>query len=161
MKRLLILAVSLFALSAFAVTNFQYSVTLAWSPPTQSDGITGYAIYTANLPFVGTTPAQNTNGFSKIVTGNVTNATVSGLLPAKTNYFVATALAGDTESDFSNQVSWFAPIPPPQGLALISVAVQSSTDLSNWVTVTNVPLVYVGTTNGVAYYRALMNITYR
>jgi len=73
------------------------SVQLAWnaSPDT---GVTGYRIY------YGVSPAQYTNS---IAVGNLTSATVPGLVDGVTYYFATTAYtASGVESSFSNEISY-------------------------------------------------------
>jgi hypothetical protein len=81
---------------AFAVQ----SVNLAWDASSDKN-ILGYAVY------YGTASRQYTN---VVVVGNVTSTTVSGLPENATCYFAVTARdALGLESEFSNEVSWFAP----------------------------------------------------
>ena len=76
------------------------SVTLAWNPSTSSD-IVGYNLY------YGVACRLYTNVVSF---GNVTNATISGLLDGTTYYFAAKARdASGVESDFSNEASYAVP----------------------------------------------------
>jgi len=77
------------------------SVTLAWGPVTNSD-LAGYKVYYG--------PASHV--YTNIVTfGNVTNATVSGLVEGATYYFAASALGtAGGESALSDEVSYTVPI---------------------------------------------------
>jgi len=145
-------------LPASAVQN----VTLTWNPST-SPNVIGYDIYYG--PACGT----YTN---KISVGNVTSATVPGLKEGACNYFVVTARAtSGLESLPSNEVSYNIP-----NLAILAIqmfqmqgspasvtitatgatpaqwALESSSDLKTWTTVTegtnpqvNVSLVVTGT----------------
>lgn len=66
-----------------------------------SPGVIGYNIY------VGGSSRTYTN---LIAVGNVTNATISGLLPGATYFFAATAVdSGGMESPFSNELSYQFP----------------------------------------------------
>ncbi|HXR48942.1 MAG TPA: fibronectin type III domain-containing protein [Candidatus Limnocylindrales bacterium] len=73
------------------------SVTLAWSPVTNAD-LAGYNVYYG--------PASHT--YTNITSvGNVTNATISGLVEGGTYYFAATALStAGLESGYSAEVSY-------------------------------------------------------
>jgi len=88
------------------------SVSLAWNPSTSGD-IAGYNIYYGVAYRV----------YTNVVTfGNVTNATVSGLLDGTTYYFAAKARnASGVESDYSNEASYAVPAAATNsGLAVIS-----------------------------------------
>jgi len=128
------------------------SVTLAWDhSPGGSNVIAGYRVYW------GPASAVYTN---LVAVGYVTNATVKPLVPGVLYFFAATALdKGGLESEFSNEVSYRAPGPPPPALTMLSAEVQRSTNLVDWVTVTNVPLIYIGTTNGTSFYRSVLNLS--
>ena len=82
------------------------SVTLAWNPSTNTD-IANYEVYYG--------PASQT--YTNFVTvGNVTNATISGLVEGGTYYFAAKAVTSSgLQSQFSNEASYQVPIPtnPP------------------------------------------------
>lgn len=72
-------------------------VKLAWNP-SPDPSVTGYRIH------YGVSPAQYTNS---IAVGNVTSATVSGLVNGVTYYFTTTAYnSSDIESLFSNEISY-------------------------------------------------------
>jgi hypothetical protein len=73
------------------------SVALAWNPNPDTNAV-GYKIY------YGSTSHVYTNSVS---VGNVTNATIAGLLDGTTYYFAATTYdASGVESDFSNEASY-------------------------------------------------------
>lgn len=76
------------------------SVILAWDPSTGTNVI-GYNIY-----YGLTSQAYSV----RISEGNVTNCTVSGLVPGTTYYFAATAYDSQgLESAFSNEISYTVP----------------------------------------------------
>ncbi len=78
----------------------QSSVTLAWNASTSTD-VTAYNVYygVASQTYTNMLPA-----------GNVTNATVSGLVQGATYYFSVTALdAIGLESPHSNEISYTVP----------------------------------------------------
>jgi len=78
------------------------SVTLAWDPSPDA-GVVAYRIY------YGPTSQGYTN-FLQV--GNVTNASIVGLIEGATYYFGATAVDGSgLESDFSNETSSTVPAP--------------------------------------------------
>jgi hypothetical protein len=88
-----------FQISALAVQ----SATLNWNPSTNSN-VAGYNIY------YGTSSQTYTN---VITVGNVTNATVTGLLEGVTYFFAATTYdASGNQSGFSNQASYAVPGDP-------------------------------------------------
>jgi hypothetical protein len=97
------------------------SVTLAWVRSSATN-VTGYKIY------YGTA----CRGYSTVVTvGNTTNATISGLVPARTYYFAATAMDGTgNESGYSLEVSYVMPVTA----ATLTEAVRSSRQFSFTVT---------------------------
>lgn len=129
-------------------------VTLAWDRSPASDIVT-YRVYW------GVGSRAYTNHVS--VGGTLTNATVIGLAADQTYYFAATAInTGAAESDFSNEVAYRTQVAKPgapSSLVMIRTTIERSTDLGGWQTVTNYPLAVTGTTNGTAYYRAVMSIT--
>jgi hypothetical protein len=95
---ILILASALLAGNSLLAVQ---SVTLAWNPSTDPN-VTGYNVY------YGVASGVYTN---KIDVGNVTNATINGLVEGVTYYFAATAynILG-VESDFSNETSYSVPL---------------------------------------------------
>jgi Immunoglobulin domain len=77
------------------------SVTFAWDPSTDTN-VVGYNIYYGTASHVYT---------SKVPFGNVTIATVSGLVEGTTYYFAATTSdALNQESDFSDEISYTVPV---------------------------------------------------
>ena len=80
------------------------SVALGWNPSPSTD-VAGYKIY------YGTASHNYTNS---VMVGNVTNATISGLVAGQTYYFAATAFddRGD-ESQLSDEVSYHVPLWTP------------------------------------------------
>jgi hypothetical protein len=108
-------AVLLFMLGGMAVlwqltALATQSVTLGWEPSIDPN-IAGYNIYygTASHVYV-----------NKVSAGNVTNATVSGLVEGTTYFFAATTTdISGAESDFSNEASYAVPLPviaPPPAI---------------------------------------------
>jgi len=118
------------------------SVTLSWNPSIATN-VAGYKIY------YGTTTQSLTN---KMVVGNVTNASISGLVDGRTYYFAATTYdgAGD-ESTLSSQASYVVPVTPVTlgaavhvgqqfkfnvaGVSGYQYVVQISSNLVNWISV--------------------------
>jgi hypothetical protein len=95
-----VIAGGAFALAPWPASAIQ-SITLAWNPSTNTD-IAGYEIY------YGIASGVYTN---VIDVGNVTNATISGLLEGVTYYFAAKARnTSGMESDFSNEASYAVPV---------------------------------------------------
>lgn len=148
------LSILWFPLPALSSQN----VTLAWNLVTNTD-IVGYEIYYG--------PACRTYTNKITLTGNVTNATITGLGEGATYYFAATALShAGLESDFSGEVVYQVPtttatlqvLPGPAGQFNFSVSgrsggqyvVQSSTNLIDWVSVqTNTaPFTFTDTNTG-------------
>ena len=85
------------AFPAAAVDRAGVSVTLAWEWSTNSD-VVGYNLY------YGVASQTYTN---RIQVGNVTNATISGLVSGTTYFFAATATDSvGLESEFSNEVTY-------------------------------------------------------
>lgn len=89
------------------------SVLLAWEPSPDST-VAGYNIYYG--------PASRT--YTNIISfGDVTNATVNGLIAGGMYFFTATAYDGaGLESDYSNEVGYLAPtncIPRARVLRLV------------------------------------------
>jgi len=76
------------------------SVTLAWSASTDLT-VAGYDIYYGGA---------HDNYTNKISTGSATKATIAGLIPGATYYFVATTYSTDgLESPFSSELSYLVP----------------------------------------------------
>jgi hypothetical protein len=124
------------------------SVKLSWDPSPDVP-VAGYAIY------YGATSHMYTD---KISLGNATSVTISNLVAGTTYYFAATAYdAAGLESPFSNEAMYAVPpdplTEPPllnpslnsngqfsfvvSGVAGYPYAVEASTNLVDWVTVTN------------------------
>ena len=106
MKKLLI-AITLVAISVSAIQvarlETKVSVNLAWDA-SPSPEVTNYKIYW------GPTASSYTNCATF---GNVTTATVTGLLPGTKYFFAATAAtATGLESDYSNEVGYITPALP-------------------------------------------------
>lgn len=80
------------------------TVSLAWSPVTNAD-LTGYNVYYGPASHIYTNMTS---------VGNVTNATISGLVGGGTYYFAATARStAGLESGYSAEISYSAPITLP------------------------------------------------
>ena len=141
-RKLLLLLVLLVAGAQLRVLAQGDSVVLDWSPSVDTN-VTGYNIYYGGV---------SGNYTNKVVLGNVTTATITGLTPGATYYFAATSTgAGGSESPFSNQTTYAAPLPvvltmstvQTQGVATaISITapgtvsgqwrIDQSSDLVNW-----------------------------
>ncbi len=84
------------------------SATLAWDRAASHTNLSAFILK------YGVKSGVYTNSYA--VSPNVTTATVSGLIPGVTYYFVVTAKnMADLESDPSNQISWTPPIVGPPG----------------------------------------------
>ncbi len=100
------------------------SVTLAWDPSPDAS-VVAYKVY------YGPSSRSYTNS---IQVGNVTNASIAGLMEGATYYFGATALDNSgLESDFSNETVFTVPVPPgnqsPTLNTLASVTINESAGL--------------------------------
>lgn len=88
--------------------------------------------------------------------GNALTATTPTLTPGATYFFAVTAYtAAGIESDYSAEVSYTVPYPPPAaptGLTVVdlSVVIMRSITLSNWVPVSTV---VIAETNAAAFYK--------
>jgi hypothetical protein len=142
---------------AVATPSFVFgaqSVTFAWNPVTNAN-LAGYNIY------YGSVSHSYTNVIS---VGNVTNATISGLVAGGTYYFAATTLStSGLESGLSDEVSYTVPDAVPMIItekvttAITNlITLQFTTNLSspNWQTFgafsgstnlsfTNMPVVFL------------------
>jgi hypothetical protein len=143
------------------------SVKLNWSPSTSPD-VVGYNIY------YGGANADYTN---EISVGNMTNATVSGLLDHTTYFFSARTInSSGMESPYSIQTSYVVPTAAAmfgrpifssngvsvtvKGVPGYMYVIQSSTDMINWLSLeTNLtPLVFTDTNPSLynkRFYRAV------
>jgi hypothetical protein len=131
---------------------YQYSVRLAWDHSLGTN-VVGYHMY------YGTNGPRQYTFHAKF--GYTNQCTIEQLTGGRTYYFAATAEDDyGLQSDFSNEVAWITPSPlaSPTNLTMLSATVQGSTNLTDWVTITNVPLIYVGTTNGTKFYRANLSL---
>jgi class 3 adenylate cyclase len=100
------------------------TVTLAWDPSPDAS-VVAYKVY------YGPTSRSYTNS---IQVGNVTNASIAGLIAGATYYFGATALdSSGLESDFSNETLFTVPVPvgnqSPTLTALANVTINESAGL--------------------------------
>jgi hypothetical protein len=91
--------ISLILLFVITITTIGASVTLAWDPNSEPD-VAGYRLY------------YGTNGFGTVVNcGNVTNYSISDLLPGHTYSFYATCYnTSGLESEPSNVVEYTVPV---------------------------------------------------
>jgi hypothetical protein len=107
------------------LANAASSVTLAWNT-SSSTNVTGYNLHYG-------TASQSYN--KTIDVGNATNTTISGLIDGTTYFFAATAYnAAGTESDFSNEATYTAPLPtnaPPTLAAINNVTVNEDSGPQN------------------------------
>jgi hypothetical protein len=88
-----------------AIVAGQYSAVLNWNP-SPSPAVAGYNVY------YGTVSGNYTD---KVVAGNVTTITVSGLTAGVTYFFVVTAYdTNGLESGFSNESSFVPGLPTVQ-----------------------------------------------
>lgn len=94
------------------------NVTLAWDASIDPT-VTGYKVYW------GAAPGHYTNSVNA---GPELTARVSNLLSGQTYYFAATAYNSlELESDFSNEVSYTVPLPPPPPANLrVTLTMQAS-----------------------------------
>jgi hypothetical protein len=105
-------------------------VKLAWDPSPDAD-VTGYRVYWGY-------ESRNYSGSFDV--GNVTTATVGSLGEGTTYYFAVTACAGtDLESDYSNEVGYTTPVPPPVLAGAVSRKIHGGT------TAFDLPLALSGT----------------
>ena len=102
-----------------------YSLTLSWGDSSPDPDLIGYRVY------YGTASGEYTN---IITTGNVSTATISGLLYGVTYYFAITAVDIDgDESDFSNEISY------QQDAPTVRLQIQSVADGQFLLTVNGPP----------------------
>lgn len=111
MKHLLCILAFLAALSSSAaVTNAPANVTLAWDKSPGTNVIVNYKVY------YGVASATYTNSVSS---GTNLTVTVSSLVRGVTYWFSATATDNQNlESDYSTEVSYRVPTPPPPPVTL-------------------------------------------
>jgi len=101
----------------FRVLAQGQSVVLVWNPSVDTN-VVGYNIYFGGASGVYT---------NKMVLGNVTTATITGLTPGATYYFTATASgAGGVESPFSNQTTYTVPSPVVLSMQTVQTPGQAS-----------------------------------
>jgi Fibronectin type III domain len=140
--RLMVLWLSGVLAAAALPAGATQNVALAWNPSTNPN-VAGYNIYYSTV----------SGHFTNMVSvGDVTNATVSGLLDGTTYYFAAKARsASGVESDFSNETSYAVPSAAASlksavrsrgqfsftinGVPRYRYVVQASTNMVNWVSV--------------------------
>jgi len=111
---------------------------LTWSPSTNSN-VAGYNIY------YGVASQSYT---TTINVGNVTNATISGLIPGVTYYFSATTYDSlGEQSGFSNETSYTVPAAP------------SNTQMSSAMTAGQMILTVTGSAGSTHYIQATQDFT--
>jgi hypothetical protein len=137
------------------------TVNVMWNAIANTN-IAGYKLY------YGTVSQQYTNA---IVAGNVTNTSISGILPGTTYYFAATSYnAAGWESAYSLEIAYTVPavtallvsITPAlggvnlaiNGKAALPYVILASTDLVNWVALATNAAPFIFTdTNSSSYPR--------
>ena len=130
MKTIRQILIMLLCLLPAALDLFAGSVTLAWDA-SPSPGVSNYVLYAhTNSLSSGT----NLNAaLVKVNAGTNLTASVAGLNPPATWYFVATAQAGGIQSDPSNQLIVQVPANPTNARVL---AVQyADLNITNWTDV--------------------------
>ena len=86
------------------------NVTLAWDPVTLTN-VAGYKLFWGM--------ATRSYAWSNVTARASTTSTVTNLAPGQTYYFAATVfLDNGLESDYSAEVSYLVPIPPPANLRI-------------------------------------------
>lgn len=143
-RRVWCVSVLLLALFLGASAQAASDKTLTWDP-SPDDGVIGYIVY------YGTA----SHNYTAIVTvGDVTSATIDGLVDGETYYFAVTALysTGD-ESDFSNEATYQVPSAAPAQMQITPLAdgavqldvtgtlshtyqILATSDFFNWTTIT-------------------------
>jgi hypothetical protein len=126
-----------------AAVSSAYTLTLSWGDSSPDPEVTSYRVH------YGTVSGNYTN---VVVTGNVSTAMISGLVPGITYYFAITAV--DTtgeESDFSNEISYTKKVPGVRlqiqtladgkfmliltGLVGHTYEIQATQDFSTWTVI--------------------------
>lgn len=127
---------------AISPVEANQSASVSWKPSSNTNAV-AYDIY------YGVSSGTYTKAIS---VGNVTNATVSGLIEGATYFFAARALdSSGAESGFSPEVSYTVPSPAASlgsagstsggfsftvsGVPGYTYVIQASTDLVNWTPV--------------------------
>ena len=91
--------------SIMMVGGSSHSVTLTWTDSTSS-GVTGYNIYRSQT---------SGSGYAKLtatpLSATATSYTDTAVTAGQVYYYVATAVAGSTESGYSNQATASVPTP--------------------------------------------------
>ncbi len=110
----------LLGLGLAVVTGAAAEVHLAWDPSPDPD-VTNYRIYWGYQ-------SRTYEGYFDV--GNVTNTVIGSLAEGTRYFFAATATTGDgRESDFSNEVEYTTPVPPPAAPTL-QLAATSGTEVT-------------------------------
>lgn len=135
------------------VPAFDSSVMLAWNTNLAAN-IAGYRVYWGDVSIFYT---------QRVDVGNLTFATIGGLQPATRYFFAATDYDTNAfESDFSAEVSYLVPPPPPPPAPtnyLISVSIEQSGDMTNWLSTIDLPALVVTNSGGAGlFFRAHLQI---
>lgn len=133
------------------------SVTLGWNPNTETN-LAGYRLHYGWAP----------RGYDYVVQvkAPATQVTLTNNLQVgKTNYFAVTAFTTDgMESDYSEELAWLMPAPPPailppRGLRLITTLQASASQAGPWTNVWLLDQPLPPARNGVAtFYRAVTTV---
>ena len=128
---------SLGLVMACCVTASAQSVTLAWNAST-SVGVTGYRIYRGGA----------SRSYSSVTNvGNLTQATIAGLIPGVTNYFAVTAYNSGSESAYSTEIVYAAPATNARPVGTLTFAADAGSVTGPFVVSNHI--VYQTATTGV------------
>ena len=124
-------------LAMFSVVQMQGATLLLWDANPPADSVTNYTVHTV------------VNGVtSKTAVGTNTSANLVNFQDGKTYQFYATASNVDGESDPSETITYFAPLPP-------TLPAAPSIQLASWQRTTNglwlVNLKWLPVTNATSY----------
>lgn len=123
------------------------NLTVAWDPSSWWT-VDGYRLYWGAVSHTYT---------NMVDAGPALRVTVTNLVKRTTYYFAATSYDALGESFYSSELVYVPPVGPTN--RVVTITAETSSNLTNWVTFTNLPPMVLTNPPGPAFYRLLIRET--